>query len=69
MPRLVNYFMGKRIVVTGASSGIGMAMSYWYLNQGAVVVLVGRDEEALKSVAKDYPMQATAVITNVTDDY
>ena len=61
--------MGKRIVITGASSGIGTALSYWYLNQGAVVVLVGRDEDGLKQIASKFPMQACAVITNITDDY
>lgn len=64
-----NYFLGKRIVITGASSGIGTALSYWYLNQGAVVILVGRDEEGLKAIASKFPMQACAVITNITDDY
>jgi len=40
--------MNKRIVVTGASSGIGQAISFWYLNQGGCVVLVGQDENTLK---------------------
>ena len=47
----VNYFMHKRIVITGASSGIGQALSFWYLNQGAYVILVGKDEKALKNCA------------------
>lgn len=47
----VNYFMHKRIVVTGASSGIGQALAYWYLNQGAYVILVGKDEKSLKNCA------------------
>ena len=66
---LKNYFMSKRIVVTGASSGIGQAVSFWYLNQGASVVLVGKDEACLKGMAKQYPTQATVVVTNITDDY
>lgn len=33
------------------------------------MILVGRDEEALKMIASKFPMQATAVITNITDDY
>ena len=41
-------FLLKRIVITGASSGIGQALSYWYLNQGAIVFLVGKDENTLK---------------------
>lgn len=53
--QLKNYFLNKRIVVTGASSGIGQAISYWYLNQGATVILVGKDEVTLKSIASQYP--------------
>ena len=45
------YFLGKRAVITGASSGIGNALAYWYLNAGAYVVLVGKDEEILKNMA------------------
>jgi len=56
MSNLKNYFFNKRIVVTGASSGIGQALSYWYLNQGANVILVGKDEEALKDIASQYPV-------------
>lgn len=33
------------------------------------MVLVGRDEEGLKMIASKFPMQACAVITNITDDY
>jgi NADP-dependent 3-hydroxy acid dehydrogenase YdfG len=66
---LVNYFLDKRIVITGASSGIGQAVSFWYLNQGANVILVGKDEVTLKRIASQFPTQATVVVTNITDDY
>ena len=66
---LPNYFMNKRIVITGASSGIGQALTYWYLNQGAQVILVGKDENGMKTIAAQYPSQATIIVTNVTDDY
>lgn len=65
----MNYFMHKRIVITGASSGVGQALAFWYLNQGAYVILVGKDEKALKNCASQFPNQATVVVTNITDDY
>ena len=65
----VNYFMHKRIVITGASSGVGQALSYWYLNQGAYVILVGKDEKSLKNCASQFPNQATVCVANITDDY
>ena len=41
----------KRVLVTGASSGIGAAFAAWYSKQGYDVVLVGRDTAALELVA------------------
>jgi len=43
-------FTGKRILVTGASSGIGRATAELFLAKGATVALVGRREDALASV-------------------
>lgn len=63
------YFYNKRIVITGASSGIGQALSFFYLNNGSNVILVGRDEETLKKMAKQYPTQATVIIANLIDDH
>lgn len=49
------YYLNKKIVVTGASSGIGRSLSYWFLNNGAKVVLFGRDIESLKEIGHRYP--------------
>lgn len=52
------YFAQKRILITGASSGIGRACAFWFLNQGARVALVGRDKSALDSIGESFPHQA-----------
>lgn len=44
----VNSFQGKRILVTGASSGIGRATAVFLSQLGARVVLIGRSEEKLQ---------------------
>ena len=36
----VPYFFNKRVVITGALGGIGKALSWWFLNNGAQVVMV-----------------------------
>ena len=46
-------FTGKVAVVTGATSGIGHACAVGFANEGAQVVCVGRNEEALKRVADE----------------
>ena len=45
-------FLGKNVVVTGASSGIGQSAAIYFLNSGANVVLVGRDKETMDSYCK-----------------
>jgi NAD(P)-dependent dehydrogenase (short-subunit alcohol dehydrogenase family) len=45
-------FKGKRILVTGASSGIGRATAELFLSRGAIVALAGRREAALSDVIK-----------------
>jgi len=44
---------GKTILVTGASSGIGKAVSIACARAGAEVLLLGRDEKALEAVYDD----------------
>ena len=43
---------GKRVVVTGASSGIGEAAAHLFAQQGATVVVVARRQDLLEAVAK-----------------
>lgn len=43
---------GKRVVVTGASSGIGEAAAYLFAQHGATVVVVARREDLLEAVAQ-----------------
>ena len=43
--------MGKRVLVTGASSGIGEAFAHWYADSASELVLVGRNNSELERVA------------------
>jgi NADPH:quinone reductase-like Zn-dependent oxidoreductase len=46
-----DFFLKKSVLITGASSGIGRALAYWYLNHGAKVALVGRDIKEMNELA------------------
>jgi ribitol 2-dehydrogenase len=57
---------GKVAVVTGASSGIGLATARALANAGAVVVVAARSAEKLEQAAHDFGGAATAIPTDVT---
>ena len=43
-----NYFIDKNIIITGGSSGIGFALAKQYIDLGAKVWILGRDDYKLK---------------------
>ena len=49
---------GKRVLVTGASRGIGRHVALHYARLGAQVVITGRDEAALKRVRDECELAA-----------
>jgi len=57
---------GKKVVVVGGSSGIGLAAAELARSEGADVVIASRNAERLKAVAGK--IGATAVATDVTSD-
>ena len=54
---------GKRVIVTGASSGIGRATANLFLSAGATVALVGRRESTLADVAQAGPGGRALIVT------
>ena len=46
----MNKLNGKVAIVTGATSGIGLATAKVYLKEGAKVVLTGRSQEKLDAL-------------------
>src|SRR5579883_3073812 len=47
------HLRGKKVVVTGASKGIGLGIARAFAEEGADVVLCARSEEALKRAAAE----------------
>lgn len=58
---------GKNAVITGAASGIGLAATEALLEQGATVVMVDRDETALKQQTARLGGKAIAQLTDLLD--
>lgn len=63
--------MIKRVLITGASNGIGKACAYWFANQGWQVFLHGRDKERLNELATDirkkHSLDCQYFIADLTD--
>ena len=55
-------FLNKKIIVTGASSGIGLSVALYFLNCGAQVILVGRDISTMKSICQKYNFQNAIIM-------
>ena len=62
-------FLGKNVVVTGASSGIGQSAAIYFLNSGANVILAGRDVKTMESFCKKNNFKnATIMKVDLRDD-
>jgi len=57
---------GKVAVITGGSSGIGLATAKHFVDEGAHVVITGRREEELKEAAASIKTNVTTVVSDVS---
>jgi NAD(P)-dependent dehydrogenase (short-subunit alcohol dehydrogenase family) len=53
----------KRVIVTGASSGIGLATAGLFLERGATVALMGRRRLRLEQIAGEYVVSGRAIVS------
>ena len=60
-------FLGKTVLITGASRGIGAATAQHLASLGANVVLTARSGDALEQVATQIGPQAKAIACDVSD--
>jgi short-subunit dehydrogenase len=66
----MNGLRGATVVITGASSGIGQATAEAFARQGARLVLVARDRDAIEEAAdgcRDLGAETLAIAADVTD--
>ncbi|MCS5707925.1 SDR family oxidoreductase [Candidatus Berkiella cookevillensis] len=59
-------FENKVVVITGGNSGIGKAIAKSFYVQGAKIVVFGRDQSKLQSVATEFSGNITTVQGDVT---
>lgn len=70
----INYnkrLTGKHVVITGGTSGIGLAIAKKFINEGAKLLITGRDEMKLRSVQNNLGSENCEImawdISNVHD--
>lgn len=56
-----------KVVITGASSGLGLALARHYLERGATVAACARREELLQSLAAEFPGKVFCYTLDVRD--
>ncbi|MEJ1978352.1 MAG: SDR family oxidoreductase [Acetobacteraceae bacterium] len=61
-------FSGRRVVITGGSSGIGLATARMVVGCGGSVVLMGRSAERLAAAHAELGAAASVVQLDVTDE-
>lgn len=57
----------QRVVISGASSGLGLALAHHYLEQGAMVGVLARRADCLQGLSKQFPQQVYCYPLDVRD--
>ena len=57
-----NEFFNKNIVITGASSGIGLSTAFYFLNCNANLILACQDVKSMEKICKENNFQNAAII-------
>ena len=58
----------SRVLVTGGGSGIGAAIVRRLVDEGARVLITGRDASKLQAIAAEAPQQIGTLVADLTID-
>jgi NAD(P)-dependent dehydrogenase (short-subunit alcohol dehydrogenase family) len=61
-------FENKTVLVTGGNSGIGFATAQQFINEGARVIITGRDQAKLDEAREQLGSAATAILSDAGDN-
>lgn len=63
----MNRFTNKTVLVTGGNSGIGLATAQQFANEGARVIITGRDQAKLDEAKRQLGAGAIAILSDAGD--
>ena len=55
-------FLNKKIIVIGASSGIGLSTALYFLNCGAQVIMAGKDTNTMKQICEKHNFENAIIM-------
>ncbi len=56
-----------RVVITGASGGLGLALAQYYLNRGATIAAMARRSDLLQKLSSEFPGRVYSYSVDVRD--
>ncbi|HEY1872374.1 MAG TPA: SDR family oxidoreductase [Chitinophagaceae bacterium] len=62
----MNLLAGKKIIVIGGTTGIGLSAAREFVNEGAKVVIVGRNKENVATAKAELNESAEAIVADAT---
>ena len=65
----MSQWQDKVVLITGGSSGLGLALTRAFAGQQARVFIVGRNSDRLQQAASSVPEAITAIAADITSDY
>lgn len=63
----MNQLLNKRVLITGSSRGLGLAFAKVCLQEGAQVILHGRDSQRLNYLKEEFLLEGFTVHTSIFD--
>jgi NAD(P)-dependent dehydrogenase (short-subunit alcohol dehydrogenase family) len=64
-----NWLMGKRMVIIGGTSGMGLSSAKACISEGASVIVTGRNKESAAAAEKELGENARALISDATSEH
>src|SRR5580700_7256978 len=64
---VMNRLEGKRAVITGGTSGIGLETARQFLNEGARIAITGRNQATLEAARKELGIEALVISSDASD--
>ncbi|HUQ65426.1 MAG TPA: SDR family NAD(P)-dependent oxidoreductase [Flavitalea sp.] len=63
-----NWLLGKRIVIIGGTSGMGLSAAMACINEGAQVIVTGRNKETAASAERQLKNKGKAIVADATNE-